>query len=159
MSKSTGKRNRRKSPAIDRPEKPYPDFPLCAANNGYWQKKIRGKIHYFTRWGRVVGGKMQRLADDGAWQPALELYEKQKDALYLGRTPRLEGEGMTVAGLCNQFLNAKLRLVESGEIAPRTFAEYRGTTDRLVSTFGKERLVDELAAEDFVALHLLFQNR
>ena len=95
---------------------------------------------------------MQRIQEDGAWQTALELYEKQREALYAGRTPRIEDGGLTVGGLCNQFLTGKLRLVESGETAPRTFAEYRGTTDRLVSTFGKDRLVDDLAAADFAGL-------
>ena len=124
-AKSTRKGQRRKS-NVDRPPKPYPDFPLCPANNGCWQKKINGKVYYFSRWGKVVNGRMTRLAEDGCWQTALELYEKQRDALYAGRTPRVEGEGLTMAGLCNQFLTGKLRLVESGEIAPRTFAEYQG---------------------------------
>jgi integrase len=150
-SNPSGKRRRRKA-SLDRPPKPYPDFPLCAANNGYWQKKINGKVHYFTRWGRVVNGRIQRTQEDGGWQAALELYEKQRDALYAGRTPRIDDEGLTVGGLCNQFLTGKMRLVESGEIAPRTFAEYRGTTDRLVSTLGKDRLVDDLAADDFAAI-------
>jgi len=53
--------------------------------NGYWQKKINGKVHYFyvKRWGKVVKGKMTRLPDNG-WQEALALYQAQKDDL-LGR--------------------------------------------------------------------------
>jgi hypothetical protein len=39
-SKCSSKPRRRKS-AIDRPSKPYPDFPLSAANCGQWQKKRR----------------------------------------------------------------------------------------------------------------------
>ena len=31
----------------------------------------------------------------------------------------------------------------------RMFAEFKGTTDRLVAPFGKMRLVDDLAADDF----------
>jgi len=148
---STPKRRRRKS-NIDRPPKPYPDFPLCPANLGYWQKKIKGKLYYFGRWGRVVNGKLIRIQPDGCWQSALEEYEQKREDLYAGRTPRVTGDGLTVGGLCNQFLTAKLRLVESGEIGSRTFNEYRGTTDRLVASFGKDRLVDDLAAEDFAAM-------
>jgi hypothetical protein len=37
-------------------------------------------------------------------------------------------------------------------LAPRTFAEYKATTDRLVTGFGKTRLVDDLASDDFEAL-------
>jgi hypothetical protein len=34
-----------------------------------WQKKIRGRIFYFARWGRRIKGKMERLDNDG-WQEA-----------------------------------------------------------------------------------------
>jgi hypothetical protein len=57
---STRSRRSRKS-SVDRPSKPYPEFPLGAANNGHWQKKINGRIHYFGRWGRVVDGKLTRV--------------------------------------------------------------------------------------------------
>lgn len=152
MTKSTRKRRSRKSAtAIDKPPKPYPDFPLGPHNNGRWQKRIRGKLHYFGRWGRIVKGTMERLPGDGV-QEALQEYEEQREALYAGRTPRVKGDGLTIKDLCNGFLRAKLRQVEAGEIAARTFTEYRNITDRLVSTFGKERLVDDLAAEDFERL-------
>jgi integrase len=118
---------------------------------GYWQKKIRGKIHYFGRWGRIVNGKMERLPGDGA-QEALGLYQSQRDDLFAGRPSRAKNEGLTVGEMCNRFLTAKLALMESGEIAARTFAEYRGTTDRLVATFGKNRAVDDLTVQDFEKL-------
>ncbi len=56
---------------------------------------------------------------------------------------------MTVRDLCNRFLTAKNERVETGEITPRTFADYHATCSRLVDTFGKNRPVDGLAAEDF----------
>jgi integrase len=151
MPKSIRKRRSRKS-AIDRPPKPYPDFPLCPANNGYWQKKINGTIHYFGRWGRVVNGKLTRLDPEGCWQVVSELYEQQREALYANRKPRVKGGELTVAELCNRFLTSKLRLMESGEITARTFAEYRTTTDRLIAKFGKDRPVDDLDSEDFQSL-------
>jgi hypothetical protein len=43
-------------------------------------------------------------------------------------------------------------MVESGEIARRTFAEYRKNFDRLISTFRCNRLVEDLAADDFERL-------
>src|SRR5262245_44460523 len=137
--------------AADRPRKPYPDFPLTPHASGAWQKKIRGKIHYFGRWGRRVNGKLVRIEGDG-WKEALELYRAQADDLHAGRTPRVKGDGLMLADLCNRFLTAKQRQREAGEISARMFDEYKTTTDRLVGTFGKTRSVDDLAADDFEAL-------
>jgi len=61
-------------------------------------------------------------------------------------------EGLTVAELCNRFLTAKQRKLSSGEITGHSFREYKAVTDRLVSTFGKSRFVDDLASDDFEAL-------
>jgi integrase len=144
-------RKGRSRKAADRPKKPYPDFPLTPHPSGAWQKKIRGKIHYFGKWARRVNGKLVRIEGDG-WKEALEEYKTVADDLHAGRTPRVKADGLTVADLCNRFLTAKLHQREAGEISARMFDEYKATTDRLVSTFGKTRLVDDLAADDFEAL-------
>src|SRR5262245_51325454 len=160
MSDSTRKPRPRKAP--DRPKKPYPEFPLTPHASGAWQKKIRGKIHYFGRWGQVVNGKLVRIEGDDPdcwWKPALALYKEQADDLHAGRTPRIKGDGLTVADLCNRFLTAKLRRVSSGELGTRMFQEYRETTDLLVATFGKTRLVDDLAADDFEKLRATMAER
>ena len=137
-------------PAL-RPNKPYPDFPLSPHASGAWQKKIRGKVHYFGKWGRRVGGVLVRVPGDG-WEEALAEYKAKADDLHAGRTPRAETGGVTVAGLSNHFLTAKQRQMDAVELSPRTFAEYKATTDRLVRLFGKTRLVSDLAADDFEAL-------
>src|SRR5437764_1262225 len=93
-----------------KPAKPYGDFPLFPHATRRWAKKIRGKMHYFGPW------------DD--WQGALNLYQEQKDDLHAGRTPRVQGKGLTIRDLLNRFLTAKKQLVDSGEITPRTFADY-----------------------------------
>jgi len=152
MAKSTRKRRRRKSAAIDKPPKPYPDFPLCPANCGNWQKKIKGRLYYFGRWGRVVDGSMTRIRPDGCWQEALAEYEEKRDALYSGRVPRVKGEGLTVGELRGRFLTAKSRALDAGEITVRTYREYRATADRLLAAFGENRRVDDLAADDFESL-------
>lgn len=135
------------------PPKPYPDFPLGPAANGHWQKKIRGKIYYFGRWGRRVDGKMERVLDDG-WKAALEEYNRVKDDLYAGRKPRPkdEPEGLTLATLCSDFLVGKLAKVSSGELTAGSFREYKKVTDRLIETFGRQRLVTDLRADDFAEL-------
>src|SRR5580704_15729308 len=146
---STRKRRLRKE--ADKPKKPYPEFPLSPHPSGYWQKKIRGKIHYFGRWAKRVNGKLVRIDGDG-WKEALELYKAVADDLHAGRTPRVKSDGLTVANLCNHFLTAKLRKQTSGEITARMFAEYKEITDILVAAFGKDRQVEDLAADDFGTL-------
>src|SRR6516162_6314065 len=111
MSDSTRKPRSRKG--ADRPKKPYPDFPLSPHASGAWQKKIRGKIHYFGKWARRVNGRLERVVGDG-WKEALEIYKTQADDLHAGRTPRVKGDGLTIAHFCNRFLTAKMRQREAG---------------------------------------------
>jgi integrase len=156
MSQSTRKRRPRKPE--QRPKKPYPDFPLTPHASGAWQKKIRGKIHYFGRWAKREGGKLVRVEGDG-WEQALEEYKAVADDLHAGRTPRVKGDGLTVADLCNHFLTAKLRKRQSGELGLRMFADYQEITDLLVEAFGKTRPVEDLAADDFEALRARMAER
>jgi integrase len=97
---------------------------------------------------------MEVLPEGGAWKEALAIYKAQADDLHAGRTPRVTktGDGLTLAELSNRFLTAKLRQQHAGEITAATFHGYNQTTDLLIAQFGKERLVDDLAAEDFEAL-------
>src|SRR6185312_9841726 len=156
MSISTTAARRRK--AASRPAKPYAEFPLTPHPGGKWMKKIRGKIHYFGRWGRVVDGSMQRIEGDG-WKEALEEYKVQADDLHAGRTPRLASDGLTMGDLCNRFLTSKVRKMEAGEIGQRTFTDYKEITDLVVEKLGKNRPVEGLAAEDFAALRASMAKR
>ena len=124
MSQSSGSRRTRK--VIDLPVKPYPDFPLSPHSGGKWQKKIRGKVHYFGRWSRHVNGKLERTPGDG-WEEALRLYKEQADDLYAGRKPRVKRDGLNVAELCNHFLTAKTRKRDAGELSVRMYNEYEKT--------------------------------
>ena len=111
----------------------------------------RGRIYYFGKWGRRVEGKLTRVPGDG-WEDALREYKEVADDLHAGRTLRVKGNGLTVADLCNRFLTAKLWKQEAGEIGTRAFTEYKETTDLIVSGFGANRLVDDLAVDDFESL-------
>jgi integrase len=155
MSDSTPRPRRRKQ---HRPKKPYPDFPLTPHPCGAWQKKIRGRIFYFGRWGHVVNGKMERIPGDG-WEEALEQYKAVADDLHAGRTPRVSWDKLTVAGLCNAFLTAKLRKHEAGEMGAQAFDQYREITDLIVGSFGKLRPVADLAADDFEKLRAAMAER
>jgi hypothetical protein len=86
MAKSTRSRLSRKAKVIDKPPKPYPEFPLTPHNSGAWMKKIMGKIHYFGKWAHRVNGNLLRVEGDG-WKEALELYKVQADDQHAGRTP------------------------------------------------------------------------
>src|SRR5262249_20014616 len=121
-----------------KPRKPYADFPLFPHATKRWAKKIRGKMHYFGSW------------DDP--QAALQKYLDQRDDLHAGRTPRVARDGLSLRDLAKRFPTAKQHLRDTGEPAPRTFADYYATFSRLMEVFGKTRLVTDLAADDF--LHL-----
>src|SRR6516162_6538026 len=118
-----------------KPAKPYPEFPLFAHAAGVWAKKIRGKLHYFGLW-----------ADPDA---ALKKYLEQKDALHAGRKPRPDADAVTVKDVANDFLNAKQALVDTGELSPRTWADYKLVCDLAVAHLGKSRRADDLGPDDF----------
>lgn len=122
----------------NKPAKPYDGFPLFAHNNGCWAKKIRGKLHYFGTW------------DDP--DAALAKYLAEKDALHAGRKPRPDPEALTVKDVVNVFLDHKEALVESGELAKRTWGSYKDATDQLMKHFGGRRLAADLAPDDFAVL-------
>lgn len=130
--------------------KPRRDFPLwihrgAGPTPDRWAKKVRGKTHYFGN-----------VANDPEGKAALELWLEQRDDLLAGRTPRVKGDGLTVADMANRFLTAKAHSRDCGEITPRTWAEYKLTVDRVVEQFGRTRLVCDLASDDFEALRATF---
>ena len=125
----------KKSSNSSRPRKPYPEFPLFPHATRRWAKKIRGKLVYFGPW------------DDP--DAALKKYLEQKDDLHSGRTPRVQGEGLTLRDLANQFLNSKRLLVDTGELTPRSWRDYHNACERVLGVFGKTRLVTDLRADDF----------
>lgn len=118
-----------------KPKKPYPDFPLFPHATRRWAKKIRGKLVYFGPWDDPNG--------------ALQKYLDEKDDLHAGRTPRISSGQLTIAELCNTYLSAKNQLLTSGELSRLTFTDYHASCKRLVGAFGRDRLVDDLAADDF----------
>jgi integrase len=135
-TKSGHRKPRRRE--LKKPEKPYADFPLFPHATKRWAKKIRGKLHYFGPWSDPDG--------------ALAKYLDQMDALHAGRTPRGPAEGLTVRDLVNRYLTHKRHLLDTHEIAPQSFQDYHLTCQCIVDAFGRGRLVDDLAADDFERL-------
>jgi hypothetical protein len=110
---SVAVRSRKVNKSLTESLQPYPDFSLSAHPSGLWQKKIRGKIYYFGKWGGKLKGKVKPNADTG-WMAALALDELQRDALHAGRTPRVLGTELTLQELYNRFLTAKKQSLEQG---------------------------------------------
>jgi integrase len=139
-------------------KRPYPDFPLTPHASGRWCRKIRGQLKYFTHWAKRINGKLERVEADG-WQAALELYKQQAEDLHSGRTPRPAGNKLTVKQLFDRFLTAKHRKMEAGEMQQRTYHEYCEVLQIVADRFGKDRRVEDLAADDFEALRAYFATR
>src|ERR1019366_2408415 len=118
-----------------KPKKPYPDFPLFPHATKRWAKKILGKLHYFGPWNDPDG--------------ALAKYMEQREDLYARRTPRTKASGLTVRELLNRFLTSKQNLVDTGELKPVSFFDYKEACRRVSESFGLDRLVLDLAADDF----------
>jgi integrase len=118
-----------------RPAKPSADFPLFAHASGVWAKKIRGKLHYFGPW-----------SDPAA---ALGRYQQQAADLHAGRSPRADPDALTVRAMANHFLTAKQKRVDTGELSPRTWADYKEVCDLVVKVFTLTRLVSDLQPDDF----------
>ena len=69
-----------------------------------------------------------------------------------GRTSRKRNDDeRPLEDVCDSFLATKEWLNDSGEIAPRTFADYFATCGRLLDFFGKDRIVipEEITPDDF----------
>ncbi|GAB5404290.1 MAG: hypothetical protein Aurels2KO_25210 [Aureliella sp.] len=124
--------------AVIKPEKPYADFPLYAHASGRWAKKIRGRTHYFGPW--------------RDWGAALERYKFEIDYLIRGKTPPDPDATLTVADLVNHFLEHRREKVDSGEMAQRSWDDYRRTGAKIVASLGRHTPVESLDASDFQSL-------
>lgn len=136
-----------KSTAPHKVSKPRPDFPLFPHRNGWWAKKVRGKLYYFGK-----------VADDPDGQKAIGVWLDQKDDLLAGRTPRGRMGAVTVADVCDKFLIYKDELLQAGELAQRTFDGYKVVTDLLVKMFGHHAAA-EMRPEDFQRLRVKMARR
>jgi integrase len=147
-SATPGKPERREglTPADTRsaakPERPA-DSPLFWHATGRWAKKIRGKLVYFGR---------------GSHHDALTEYDRQKHDLHAGRAPVGESEELTIRLLAAKFLTTKKHLRDTGELSPRSFADYLAACQLLQKVLGANRLVADLRPDDFERLRKRIAN-
>lgn len=117
-------------------KKPFADYPLRWHPQGYWIKKIRGKVHYFgERW--------------GDWRTALDDYERVAADLHAGREPA--PKGLTVKDLCELFLRHKQTALDAGEFAPRSMRDYIRVGQMLCDLAGGST-VESMRPADFGCL-------
>lgn len=131
-----------------KPDKPYPEFPLYAHNSKRWAKKIKGHTRFFGPW--------------PDWQAALERYEHDVHWYQRGMKPPPMGAdetAVTVGFLVNKFLEHRDGLVQSGEMARRTYLDYKQIGVELVEQLGRHTAVEQLTPDDFARLRKHFATR
>lgn len=128
-------------------QKPYRDYPLSWHPSGQWCKRIKGTLYYF-------GSDAEK---------ALERYLRERDWIVAGKTPPpievADADGLRLRRLLNEFLNAKRRAVDAGEMTERSLVDYKRTAKLLVQFFDANRLVADLRPRDFEDLKRWFVRR
>ncbi len=123
---------------IEKPKPPSDDFPLFAHQNGQWAKTVRGKTHYFGPWAEPA--------------QALVKWLRVKDALLHGLPVPAERPAATLEQVTRAYLETKMSLLESREIAQKTYDDYERDCERLLTHFGPKRIVEQLSPPDFKEL-------
>lgn len=125
-------------------KKPSPDFPLTPHSQGYYVKRIQGKMHYFgDRWGDPYA--------------ALRDYEFKRPYLEAGLEPPKQC-GMTLREGLERFLQAKEQLVAAGELTSRSFDDYRTQCKSILRVIDGSRGIATLLPTDFSRLRESFRG-
>ena len=119
------------------------NFPLTAHPTGRWCKKIQGKIVYF--------GEIR------AWEDALKEYHRVLPEVKKGRVPatrataRAKGQ-LTLADLCNRYLEYQNGQVAAGELTQRSWDEYCRVCEIAVGTLGRKFPVVNLTTDEYLKI-------
>lgn len=126
----------------EKPNKPYPEFPLFPHATKRWAKKVRGKLYYFGPWDNPDGAVAKYLANRDRLQAGMPM---------LGATPAETpaDTSLTMRELVNQFLNSKRRLMENSELSRRMHHDYYANCELVLDLLGRDTLVESLKAETF----------
>lgn len=133
MAKSSKSSGTKKAPRADA-------RPFLHKGTGRWAKKCRGKLVY-------LGYQRDDPEGKAAWARWLEIRDDARAGRAIGR----KTAALTVAGLCNEYLNARRRHVKSGELSARSFRDLSAAAERL-ATVGKSREAASIGPADFERL-------
>jgi integrase len=117
----------------NKPEKPYPDFPLFWHSRGYWTRKIDGRTPSFGT----------------EWRKALERLEAYKLERTSATPAVLEQRAATVRNCVNQFFTRQYHRYESRELDLSSLTRCRNSIERFAKVVGGSRYVTELMPGDF----------
>jgi len=110
--------------------------PFTAHPQGYWCKKINGRLHYF---GRRYASHDEALAE-------YTLYLANPEAYIRGDA---DGAVVTVFDVCNEYAHARKAAFNRGEIASTTYEDYRRSATKLTEWLGKTTFVAMLGPSHF----------
>lgn len=108
-----------------KPDKPYPDFPLFAHNCGSWAAKIDGIMRYFGPW--------------SDWKAALRKYHATVD-----------GPPNSLKACVDKYVESRRLLQQSGEISYQHFKDIERTLTSL-SVFIGPKAIAGLTSENYGA--------
>ncbi len=127
-----------------KPAKPRPDFPLFAHPSGQWAKKVLGATRYFGTWDNPKAAERRWKREEPYLREGKEPPPEDKPVVD-------EHQWCTMKILCDSFCNAKLEMVDVGELSIHSFKDYHETCARMVAFFGKDRRVDDIKFDEFSA--------
>lgn len=109
--------------------------PLTPHANGQYCKKINSRLYYFGT----------------EHDSALRFFYDTASAIADGVEPavRHDADRIAIVDLVNLYLEARHQEVESGQLTPRQFTEYRSIGRLLVAHFGRSRSVESIGPSDF----------
>lgn len=93
--------------SIEKPGKPYPEFPLLPHARGQWVKKFKGKQYSCGKW-YDENGNSNHVA-------ALARCNEIRNQLELGEIPQRASGALNTDRLVNLFLDAKNAKVQAGD--------------------------------------------
>lgn len=137
---------------MEKPAKPYPEFPLFPHQSGQWAKKINGSIRYFGTW------------DDP--EKALSLYESERKAWELNINPRtmtiIPGFGnktdLSIADGINLFLDYVENKVLQKELSSRSYQDYRRSCKRVLQCIPRSFPINAMTTQQWLKVEQQLRN-